>query len=64
MKQWSGFSNSQIDTVELVTYSDRYNGASVQIVDPESLEEVQTILKEHLGLSNTKNSVDNVSVTN
>lgn len=39
-----------IDTIKLETYSDRYNGSSVQIVNPESLEEVKKILKEHLGL--------------
>lgn len=50
MKQMSGFSKSNIDTIKLETYSDRYNGSSVQIVNPESLDEVKKILKEHLGL--------------
>lgn len=61
LKHFSGFSANQIETVKLETYPDRYNGASVQIVDPESLEDVQTTLKEHLGLVQSNIVQDNAN---
>lgn len=51
LNKFPNFSGKNIDTVVLETYPDRYNGASVQIADEESLEEVKNILSEHLGLS-------------
>lgn len=62
LKQWSGFSKNNIDTIKLETYSDRYNGASVQIADPESLEEVKVILKGHLGLDDIHQTTESINI--
>lgn len=59
IKEHSNFSTDKIDSIKLETTSDWYNGMSVQIPDEESLAEVQSILKEHLELEQTKNVTQN-----
>lgn len=61
LDKFPNFSNNSIDTVVLKTYPDRYKGASVQIADDESLEEVQMILKEHLGLMDASSMYTNTT---
>lgn len=52
-KKYSNFSSNSIDQIELKTISDRYKGASVQVVDEDSLAETQATLKEHLQLDSS-----------
>lgn len=58
--QNSNFNLNNLQQLKLDTYSDRYNGASVQIVDEDSLLEVQTLLKQHLDLIKNKDSISSI----
>ncbi|WP_197046704.1 LCP family protein [Oceanobacillus salinisoli] len=58
-KEYSDFSTSKIDKLTLKSYPDRINGVSYQIVDEESLAEVQAELKTHLEIDNDTLTVSN-----
>ncbi|SHH63030.1 LCP family protein [Virgibacillus chiguensis] len=51
-KEYSDFSVSKMDKIQLETTPDRINGISYQIVDQQSLEEVKQTLKDHLEITN------------
>lgn len=53
LKEYSDFSTSKIDKLTLETYPERINGISYQLVDEESLTEIQSELKTHLEIGDT-----------